>query len=106
MHPNIPRKLRDDCVVAGVPFFFKSWGEWYAKANFSLEQWAYQNSVRNKPPWGTLDINGNWFPSTTPWNGHQGSDSDTQEYIMSRIGKKAAGRLLDGRTWEGIPHGL
>ena len=28
MHPDWVRTLRDHCVVAGVPFFFKQWGEW------------------------------------------------------------------------------
>lgn len=28
MHPDWPRSLRDQCVAAGVPFFFKQWGEW------------------------------------------------------------------------------
>jgi protein gp37 len=27
MHPDWPRSLRDQCVDAGVPFFFKQWGE-------------------------------------------------------------------------------
>jgi len=27
-HPAWVRKLRDKCVEAGVPFFFKQWGEW------------------------------------------------------------------------------
>jgi len=28
MHPDWPRSLRDQCQAAGVPFFFKQWGEW------------------------------------------------------------------------------
>lgn len=27
-HPDWFRALRDQCVAAGVPFFFKQWGEW------------------------------------------------------------------------------
>jgi len=27
-HPDWFRSLRDQCVAAGVPFFFKQWGEW------------------------------------------------------------------------------
>jgi len=27
MHPDWPRRIRDDCVAAGVPFFFKQWGD-------------------------------------------------------------------------------
>lgn len=28
MHPDWARLLRDQCTAAGVPFFFKQWGEW------------------------------------------------------------------------------
>lgn len=28
MHPDWVRSLRDQCKAAGVPFFFKQWGEW------------------------------------------------------------------------------
>lgn len=28
MHPDWARSVRDQCQAAGVPFFFKGWGEW------------------------------------------------------------------------------
>jgi protein gp37 len=28
-HPDWFRKVRDDCIAAGVPFMFKQWGEWF-----------------------------------------------------------------------------
>jgi protein gp37 len=28
MHPDWARSLRDQCQAAGVPFYFKQWGEW------------------------------------------------------------------------------
>ena len=28
MHPDWARGVRDQCVAASVPFFFKQWGEW------------------------------------------------------------------------------
>jgi len=28
MHPDWVRSIRDQCQAAGVPFFFKQWGEW------------------------------------------------------------------------------
>ena len=30
MHPAWARSIRDQCAPAGVPFFFKQWGEWHA----------------------------------------------------------------------------
>ncbi len=32
MHPNWARSLRDQCQAAGIPFFFKQWGEYYPNA--------------------------------------------------------------------------
>ena len=29
MHPDWARSIRDQCVAADVPFFFKQWGEWF-----------------------------------------------------------------------------
>jgi protein gp37 len=36
MHPDWVRSIRDQCVDAGVPFFFKQWGEW-VPAVFRME---------------------------------------------------------------------
>lgn len=38
MHPDIPRKLRDDCLVSKVPFFFEGWGRWLPEGQNSFEQ--------------------------------------------------------------------
>jgi protein gp37 len=37
MHPDWARSLRDQCQAAGVPFFFKQWGEWLPT---SLQDWT------------------------------------------------------------------
>jgi protein gp37 len=102
MHPDWVKSLRDQCQTARIPFFFKAWGEWIPKLNWpdSLTQ---VSGLPKPVKWGTLDIEGNWFLFTTPWNGRQGEDSETREYVMIRTGKKKAGRLLDGRTWEERP---
>lgn len=36
MHPDWVRKVRDDCQAAGVPFFFKQWGEFTQVAEFAV----------------------------------------------------------------------
>ena len=73
MSPDWARGLRDQCAAAGVPFLFKQWGEWIPM----LGQ-AEGVPVREK--------------TTTP-----------DGWVMGHAGKKAAGRLLDGRTWDGFP---
>ena len=66
------RSVRDQCEAAGVPFFFKSWGE-------------YATRIVNPPVMGE---GGLLFPD---------------KEIMTRVGKKAAGRILDGRTHDDLP---
>ncbi len=74
MHPDWARDLRDQCIAAGVPFFFKQWGEWIP------EQFA----------------DGHWPESSTRYT----FDNQTQ---LVRSGKTKAGRLLDGREWNEYP---
>lgn len=88
MHPDWARSLRDQCVRSRVPFLFKQWGEF-----------APVEMVPGIP--GRL--------SAVAHNGevlHGGLDlikkADRAE-IVRRVGKKAAGRILDGRTWDQFP---
>ena len=80
MHPDWARSIRDQCVAAGVPFFFKQWGEW----------WPFdQDAYRPKPAW-----QGNHQTYIV---------SGEQSVSIYRVGKHAAGRLLDGREWNEFP---
>lgn len=75
MHPEWARSLRDQCRAAGVPFFFKQWGEW-------LPSCQYQPNAGYK---------------------EQAQHSFCEENHSWWVGKKAAGRLLDGREWNEMP---
>jgi protein gp37 len=86
MHPDWARSLRDQCVAAGVPFFFKQWGEWYP---VDERQLMGDESVARLIDCGDFD------PMTF------GPLYGAQEFV--RVGKKAAGRLLDGREWNELP---
>lgn len=96
MHPTWVRSLRDQCVGTEVPFLFKQWGEWSLRYG---EDWplgdAWQNPQRHR--W-VSPVNGR----TKPFGEFTGTD-DANWAHMSRAGKKAAGRLLDGRTWDEFP---
>jgi protein gp37 len=81
MHPDWARSLRDQCVAAGVPFFFKQWGE-HAPANGEIPQMFVRGD-------GSEDL--------------KVSIEDRRLVGMRRVGKKAAGRMLDGRTWDEYP---
>jgi len=74
MHPDWARLDRDQCQAAGVPYFFKQWGEYSP---------IFDGKTRYE-------------------NVHSGAGMD-EPCPMYRVGKKAAGRLLDGREHNEMP---
>ena len=87
MRPDWARSLRDQCQAAGIPFFFKQWGAWAPE--------SVANSVKAARSAIYADVDGSTRPAATGARG----DSVT----MQRVGKKAAGRMLDGREWNEFP---
>lgn len=81
MHPEWARSLRDQCKAAGVAFHFKQWGEWATGAQMSEAAW--------------VDLD----------RSDHGAPDDDRPY---RVGKAAAGHLLDGvehREWPEVRDG-
>ncbi len=92
MHPDWARSVRDQCVAAGVPFFFKQWGEWMPGWINDRGMVDWQNgtdSDRHALP----EIDGAGL-SFVGWE--DGS-------VSQRVGKKKAGRLLDEMEWSEMP---
>jgi len=81
LHPQWVRDIRDQCKEAGVPFWFEGWGEF---APSSLGPWVARASQEERAL-----IKGEWTGSMAPITA---AHPDT----MNRVGKRRAGRLLDG----------
>ena len=83
MNPNWARSVRDQCVAAGVPFFFKQWGEWLPSPmvtpDMTQSMWAW------------------------PWAEETGDELTGDTTMMIRVGKANAGRILDGQEWSQFP---
>jgi protein gp37 len=97
MHPEWVRSIRDQCVDAGVAFFFKQWGAWLP--------WEYFPAMGiEDPPEYTRFETMEWRDGRWRDVGRPSWDSDVDgEQCVGRVGKKRAGRLLDGRTWDEMP---
>lgn len=93
MHPDWARSLRDQCVAAGVPFHFKQWGEWQNGSGLNP---ANDGVVLNDGMVLGMALNNVDYEVRTNWHSYRST-------VMSRVGKKAAGRLLDGREWNEVP---
>lgn len=90
MHPDFARKLRDQCLSANVPFLFKQFGEWapyHAVASGDENGYIKQDHVR--------------------YLVEDGRESDGHfrkgDAAVVRVGKKAAGRILDGVLYDMFP---
>lgn len=74
MNPDWARSLRDQCQNHGIPFHFKQWGNWVA-----VEGMTEARMLRTLVSAGGVPVK------------------------MINMGKKASGRDLDGREWNGVP---
>jgi protein gp37 len=116
MHPQWARVIRDQCVTVGVPFFFKQWGE-YASATVEDDPHFAGGRVFNDPRGGRhapvvreAGPSGTFRRSTTrlmrPGEAVGPLALLDENTIAVRVGKKAAGRELDGRTWDEFPEAV
>lgn len=94
MNPNWAGYLRDQCVSAGIAFHFKQNGSWSPLEPPSYRKMSAKRYSHETFAW---DQNGNPYVSLRPPVGHFPTT------MVYRVGKKAAGRLLDGRTWDERP---
>lgn len=130
MHPEWVRSVRDQCIVTGVPFFFKQWGEYGVlgqNQHFDVLHWrtkkktdAYKKLY--KTDCVTMGCTDGSFPTAGPIelvkrnikivcvspNGEIIGDECGMPHgsvEMGWITKKKAGCLLDGKEWKQYPKG-
>lgn len=88
MHPDWVRGLRDQCAAAAVPFLFKQWGSW---APSSVEQ-----ATDPRSGWRCLAGHPH-VPKAAELYPENGAS------FVEFVGKRRAGRLLDGVEHNGYP---
>lgn len=103
MHPDWVRSIRDQCVEVGVPFFFKQWGEWLSTCQYDQKFWD-KISIPLKN-WLAVYPDGETHHYPRLHNNYVICRAGNHLVVpmVGKIGKKAAGRLLDGRTWDQMP---
>lgn len=92
-HPDWARSLRDQCQTWGIPFFFKQWGSYQPVTPLYDERDDAAENGRGDLI--SMDSSGYIWEQYQP--------NDPQTWLFEKIGKKSAGRLLDGRTWDEMP---
>lgn len=94
MHPGWVQSLRDQCLSSGIAFLFKQWGEWRAP----LDGEEYDTTMGRAQRVPAFIV----APSGTV---HCFENEQTSQggCAMLRVGKKKAGRELDGLLHDGYP---
>jgi protein gp37 len=108
MHSAWARSVRDQCAAAGVPFFFKQWGAWGPAPAETRKVWPVGRPEKAQQ-----------ITAPVLQTGDRILQADGSEYllgaadgrgswagtgaVMRRVGKRAAGRLLDGREHNEFP---
>lgn len=85
MNRNWVRALCDECADYGPRFFFKQWGAWFPYGETNAKGMRNLVSKGKRP--------GYW---------HEWGDGE----VSVRLGKKAAGRFLDGGLFDQFPRGV
>jgi protein gp37 len=84
MHPGWVQSLRDQCEGIGIPFLFKQWGDWEPATDRAPDRYV---------TWEGRSLA--LYEAITP----------LPDYApVSHVGKRRAGRMLLGRTYDGFPH--
>lgn len=92
-HPDWFRSLRDQCAAAGVPFLFKQWGHW--REPEEGEEYDTGKGRLASPPAFLVSRDG----TVHCFEESAGADPAA----MLGVGKKRAGRILDGVEHNGFP---
>lgn len=117
LHRSWVRDLRDQCLESQTPFLFKQWGEWAPVCELTDEQVEalYVPAPAHDPERTqccrvstlVLHNDGERFDdagfSRSPATGRLPYQSGFDGMLMFAVGKKAAGRLLDGAQHDAMP---
>jgi protein gp37 len=112
-HPDWFRNLRDECASLDVPFFFKQWGAWkpiseMPEAEYGALYRPNRMARRHEDQAQLNEIYGLRCTVETRAVQYDGGDGYERiggypGYMTFRVGKKDAGRKLDGQTWDELP---
>jgi protein gp37 len=101
MHPEGPRAIRDWCVDANVPFWFKQWGEHRPICGVAAAELDpdCRKAIKGKPV--AVEMSGAW--RVEPFREELDWPMSPTAWLMDRVGKEEAGCELDGREWKQLP---
>jgi len=98
MHPEWVRAIQKQCAEYCTAFFFKQWGNW---AQCWDDEW-HGLGLDGKPQQVALSLTGQTSGGFLG-EAHAAQKEAEGWLPMQRLDKHAAGRKIDGRTWDELP---
>lgn len=93
MHPFWVTNILNDCTYTGTAFFFKQWGEWMP-TDYMVSGYVGANG-KKLCLWSDGRTDEEW----SLWD-------DPDGIVVSKVGKKKAGRRLYGKEYSEFPRGI
>ena len=111
MHPEWIRALRDQCQIHGIPFLFKQWGAW-KPVPWKLERTETETDAeyieRSEKECSTHALSRTGYLielDHKPWSWARVLPQPDTHHAVKLVGKKVAGRVLDGVEHNAFPEG-
>jgi len=105
MNPDWVRELRAQCAEARIAFFFKQWGAHLPVGQVLPGRGKVHGATAVRPGRMKLHCGGSQKQDPRHVFAERGVEFTSMDdgRLTFRVGKKAAGRLLDGREHNGMP---
>lgn len=108
VHSKWIQSLRDQCEEANVPFLFKQWGEFLPMGQGDFRAWEPTRTSKEGKSYGIAHFydpkdKGPVRLTNSIETAHVFTPGISNPLISVRVGKKEAGRTLDGRIHDEFP---
>lgn len=102
VHPTWIHRTHNVLRIRNIPLYVEGWGDWVSKDEVAtrwtddnserLSEWQYREGWLERVrgcEWGCLNLDGEYMPYTTTWNGHQRNPRDNEEVTVFKVGEAA-----------------
>lgn len=103
MHPEWARTIQEQCHYADVPFFFKQWGTWLPISELIDAGESFYEPAPARDPNAVRRCKVTTRAIAYDGGDHWRLSNSIPSFLTFKVGKRAAGHLLDGKIYREFP---
>ncbi|MBP8275410.1 MAG: phage Gp37/Gp68 family protein [Propionivibrio sp.] len=103
MHPEWAREIQEQCHYAKVPFFFKQWGTWLPISEMPDAGESLYEPAPARDPHAARHCRVATRAIAYDGGDHWRQTGLVPSFLTFKVGKRAAGHLLDGKVYREFP---